>query len=106
LQKTVSFIVTAVNQGSSHIEKVMGLTIQGLNPARARNVPVLYNYQTSSGAHPASYSVGTRILSSGWGFGGVGVNRASTRSWPPPPAEDLSGAAWYGQRQLYLKLCW
>jgi hypothetical protein len=41
------------------------LTIQGLNPAGARNVSVLDNYQTSYGAHPASYSVGTRVLSQG-----------------------------------------
>jgi len=41
----------------------VGLTIQGLNPAGARNVSVLDNYQTSSGAHLASCSLGTRVLS-------------------------------------------
>jgi len=62
----------AINHSSSYIDYTIGMTIQGLNSAGARNVSVLDNYQTSSGAHPASYSVGTRVLFL------RGGNRAST----------------------------
>jgi hypothetical protein len=40
-------------------------TVWGLNPARGMDFSVLQNVQTSSGAHPASYSMGIRVLSHG-----------------------------------------
>lgn len=40
----------AINHGNSYIDYSMGMTIQGLNSAGAKNVSVLDNYQTSSGA--------------------------------------------------------
>ena len=43
----------------------------GRMPAGERDFLLLYNVQTGSGAHPASYSMGTATLS--WEYSGQGV---------------------------------
>ena len=43
----------------------MGLMIWGSNPGRARDLCPLQNVKTHCGAHPASYSFGTGVLSQG-----------------------------------------
>jgi hypothetical protein len=44
-------------------DNTAGWMVQDLNPVRGKGFSLLQNVQTGTGAHPASYSVGTRVLS-------------------------------------------
>jgi hypothetical protein len=58
------------------------------SPAGSRDFSVLYNVQTSSGAYPASYTMGTGVVS-------MGVKRQGCKAHhlPPPSAEVKNDGA-------------
>jgi hypothetical protein len=49
----------------------MGWVIQGLNLGKSKEFSLLQYISTSSEAHPATYSMGTRVLP--WAYSGKGT---------------------------------
>jgi len=77
-------------------------------PVEARGVSLFINVQTICGAHPASYSLSTKVLSWGWSSQGVTITTylhlvlrlRMTGSVPLLPCM----LSWCGQGPLYLLL--
>ena len=70
------------SRGSRYRDKGTGWTIRGSNLVRGNRIYILKKVQTSSVAHPASYSIGVLVVSSR-NTAGPQVNQL-----PPSSAEN------------------